>query len=92
MKGWPLVSVTFSGGKSYHALYDVRGLSEERLETMRAFAVRLGADPKTMLKHQPVRFPGGLREDGRRQTLLYLDPQKAVRLKPRSKTVKILTT
>ena len=80
---WKLVSVTFSGSKSYHGLFYTKGLSEQKLERIQGLALRLGACGPTMRAHQPVTFPGGWRteEDCRqtgvcRQEILYFDPIK----------------
>jgi hypothetical protein len=77
---WKLISITFSGGKSYHGLFDVRGLSPSELDAMRLFALRLGACRPSLQPFQYVRFPGGMRtrEDWRqtpvaRQAILYFD-------------------
>jgi hypothetical protein len=76
-KGWKLVSITFSGNKSYHGLFYVRGKTDEEVEAMHSLAKRLGACYGSLRRHQPVRFPGGWRrERGEgRQTILYLNRQ-----------------
>jgi hypothetical protein len=81
-KGWPLISITFSGGKSYHGLFYVRGMSKARINAMKALAASLGACQPSMRATQPIRFPGGwrTREDWKqtsvgRQTLIYLSPK-----------------
>jgi hypothetical protein len=38
-------------------------------------AVSLGADPATWLKSQFVRMPDGLRDNGKRQRVLYFNPK-----------------
>ena len=74
-RGWPLVSITYSGDKSYHGLFRREG----EIEAQRAdleLVLSLGADAACLHAHQPVRFPGGWRRDDThncRQTLLYLD-------------------
>jgi hypothetical protein len=44
------------------------------------YAVRLGADPHTWLRSQFVRMPEGTRENGKRQTVNYFDPDQAVKV------------
>jgi hypothetical protein len=43
-RGWRLISITFSGNESYHGLFYVRGMSEERVSRMKAIAVSLGVN------------------------------------------------
>lgn len=70
----PLTAIVSSGGKSMHAWYYCGGRTEEKLLKFMRFAVSLGADYRTWLKSQFVRLPGGLRENGARQSILFLDP------------------
>jgi hypothetical protein len=67
-----------SGGKSGHAWFNVRGLP---VPTQRAFfseAVRLGGDPQLWTRSQLCRIPDGRRENGRRQTCFYFNPENAI--------------
>jgi hypothetical protein len=73
-----LVVVTHSGGKSLHGWYSSFDFSEDENHRFFEYAVRLGADPHTWLRSQFVRMPDGTRENGKRQTIYYLDPGKAV--------------
>jgi hypothetical protein len=69
-----------SGGKSGHAWFNVRGLP---VPTRRAFfseAVRLGGDPQLWTRSQLCRIPDGRRENGRRQTCFYFNPENCVAL------------
>jgi hypothetical protein len=68
----PLFSICWSAGKSYHALFYVRGCSDSDLELLRGGAARLGACEASMRPHQWVRFPGGWRPGKGRQSVLYL--------------------
>lgn len=71
---FPLVLVVTSGGKSLHSWHSVpRG----REETFWPFAIRRGADPALMRNRSSfVRMPGGTRDNGNRQSVLYFDPSK----------------
>jgi hypothetical protein len=77
--GWPIVSITYSGGKSLHALIRVDGIEtaeqwkQEIREGLFPFLVTLGADDACANPARLTRFPGYYREDkGKRQTLLWL--------------------
>ena len=66
-----LVCVVDSAGKSVHGWFVARG---EPISFMQ-YAVALGADKKTWTKNQLVRLPGGLRDNGKRQEILFWNPQ-----------------
>jgi hypothetical protein len=68
-----LVLVVFSGSKSAHGWFDCRGVPEEKVKSFFDYAVRCGADPRLWLRSQFCRMPGGRREDGREQTVLFQD-------------------
>ncbi len=72
----PLALVLHSGGKSLHGWYPCDGEKEEdsMLRFMR-FAVSLGADPATWTRAQFVRMPDGVRNNGKRQRVLYFNPR-----------------
>lgn len=73
----PLVLVVFSGGKSLHGWFNVAGLSApEKLRQFRRGAL-LGADISLWDRSKLVRMPGGIRENGRRQEILYWEPEHA---------------
>lgn len=55
----PLVLVVYSGGKSLHGWFNVRGWSEEQVLAFFQDAVSLGADPKMWSPVQFSRLPGG---------------------------------
>lgn len=73
-RGFPLVLVVHSGGKSLHGWFNVLGLPEARVEAFYRYCVTLGADRATYTRSQFVRLPDGLREDGKQQTVDYFDP------------------
>jgi len=70
-----LVAVVSSGGKSLHAWFYVAGEPEEAIRATMEQAVLRGACHSTFTKSQFVRLPGGLRENGNRQEILYFNPQ-----------------
>lgn len=70
-----LVLVVHSGGKSIHGWFNVKGKDEDLLKNnFMDYAVRLGADPQTWKRCQFVRMPGGMRDSGKRQEVLYFNP------------------
>lgn len=72
----PLTAVVSSGGKSLHAWWYCAGKDEAKLLNWMQYAVSLGADFRTWLKSQFVRLPGGRRENGNLQHILFLDPKR----------------
>ena len=70
----PLVMVVWSGGKSMHGWFDVRGLSESEKHDFFAWAVTLGADPSLWDPCKLVRMPGGRRDNGKTQAVLDFQP------------------
>jgi hypothetical protein len=71
----PLALVVHSGGKSLHGWYPCGGDAEEdNMHRFMRFAVSLGADPVTWTRIQLVRMPDGVRENGKRQRILYFNP------------------
>jgi hypothetical protein len=71
----PLVMVVSSGGKSLHGWFRTCGLNERDLLSHMKAAVRIGADPATWRPFQLVRMPGGTRDTGARQSVLYFNPK-----------------
>ena len=79
----PLVCAVFSGNKSLHGWFDVRGVPEWQVRRFFAYAVKLGADPQMWKPSQFTRLPGGWRADKEaRQEAYYLrtpgDPPKSL--------------
>jgi hypothetical protein len=71
----PLILITWSGGKSLHGWFYCKGRSEAKLRAWMEYAVKLGADHQLWHKSQFCRVPDGTRHPGgRRQTLLYFNP------------------
>ncbi len=62
----PLVLVVYSGGKSLHGWFNVRGRAEEHVLAFFQDAVTLGADPKMWSPVQFSRLPAGT--NSRKQT------------------------
>jgi hypothetical protein len=72
----PLVMVVWSGGKSLHAWFAIRGEPEDKLFRFMRGAVALGADPATWTRSQFVRVPEGWRQETKaRQEVYYFDPE-----------------
>ena len=69
-----LVAVVLSGGKSLHGWFRAAGVTDEVLYRWFRYAVSLGADPRLWLPEQFVRLPDGTRDNGKRQSLIYLNP------------------
>lgn len=69
----PLVAVVYSGGKSYHGWFYVHGHPEQQVERFFKYACKLGCDPATWTLCQSVRLPDGLRDNGKRQTVFFLN-------------------
>jgi hypothetical protein len=69
----PLVCAVHSGGKSLHGWYFVAGQPDAKVEKFFRYAVSLGADRATWTRSQFVRMPDGTRDNGRRQTIYFLN-------------------
>jgi hypothetical protein len=70
----PLACVVHSGNKSLQGWFYVDGFGDARVLPFFQRAVGLGADKATWTRCQLVRLPGGLRETGKRQDVVYLNP------------------
>ena len=70
--GSPLAAVVHSCGKSIHGWFRCEGVPPDRLFAWFKYAVSVGADPRLFLPEQFVRMPGGTRENGTQQKLLYI--------------------
>lgn len=74
-QSFDLVMALSSGGKSLHAWFNIPADEEDDFWKQ---AVPLGADPALMRNRSSfVRMPLGMRDTGKRQGVLYLDPSKA---------------
>jgi hypothetical protein len=69
----PLVCVVHSGGKSLHGWFYVAGQPDDKVSKFFRYAVSLGADRATWTRSQFVRMPDGTRDNGKRQTVFYLN-------------------
>ena len=69
----PLVCAVHSGNKSLHGWFYVHGQPEEKVRKFFRYAVSLGADRATWTRSQFVRMPDGTRDDGKRQTVFFLN-------------------
>lgn len=71
----PLGMVVHSAGASLHGWFPTRGLADTAgPEKFFRYAVSLGADRATWNRSQLVRMPGGTRDHGGHQRVLYFDP------------------
>jgi hypothetical protein len=70
----PLALVVYSGGKSLHGWFYCAGVAERRIYRFMQYALSLGADPANWSRSQFSRMPDGLRDNGRRQTVYFLNP------------------
>ncbi len=72
---YPLALALHSGGKSLHGWFFCQGQPEDNIHAMMTYAVTLGADPRGWTKSQFMRMPDGTRDNGKRQTVYYLNPK-----------------
>ncbi|HET9376398.1 MAG TPA: hypothetical protein VFO40_15600 [Chthoniobacterales bacterium] len=72
----PLALAVWSGSKSIHGWFNCRGATDEHLARFMDVSYSLGADLATWRnRSQFVRMPDGLRSNGMRQAILWLDPR-----------------
>ena len=71
----PLALAVHSGGKSLHGWFHCAGVPEERVWLTFQYALSLGADRASWTPSQFARMPDGLRENGRRQTVYFFNPE-----------------
>lgn len=71
----PLVLAVHSGSKSIHGWFWASGQPEDKLRSHMRYAVSVGADRATWTRSQFVRMPGGTRDNGKRQTVYFFDPE-----------------
>ena len=82
----PMVCALHSGGKSMHGWFYVSGQPEDKILRFFRYAVSLGADSRLWTRSQFCRLPDGQRDNGRRQTVYFLNFNvfRFVRDKPES--------
>jgi hypothetical protein len=71
----PLAAAVHSGSKSIHGWFYCLGQPEEKLRRFMRYAVSLGADTATWTRSQFVRMPDGTRDNGKRQTVYFFNPE-----------------
>lgn len=72
----PLILIVYSGGKSLHGWFNVKGRAEEHVLAFFKDAVTLGADPKMWSPVQFSRLPGGTNSKHQRhQSVVVWQPQ-----------------
>jgi hypothetical protein len=74
-KSAPLALAVHSGSKSLHGWFYCTGQPEEKIRCFMRQAVGIGADPATWTRSQFVRMPDGTRDNGKRQTVYFLNPE-----------------
>lgn len=70
----PLTLAVDSGGKSLHGWFYCADTPDPTLRGFFLEAVTLGADPKLWCPNQFCRMPGGTRNNGKPQTVLFFNP------------------
>ncbi len=70
----PLALVVHSGRRSLHGWFRCGSDAEREARALMQYACVLGADRATWTRSQFVRIPDGLRDNGQRQYVFYLDP------------------
>ena len=70
----PLAMLVFSGHESLHGWYPTVGVEEEKVLDLLRYACRLGADHCLSATSFFTRMPCGTHENGRRQSVHYLNP------------------
>jgi hypothetical protein len=75
----PLALVVHSGGKSLHGWFFVAGKTDDQLVPFFCRACTLGADNGLWTRSQFARMPGGLRDNGKRQQILFFNPETITR-------------
>jgi hypothetical protein len=71
----PLALAVHSGGKSLHGWFYCAGVPEVKVRSFFNYAVSLGSDQGNWTPSQFVRMPDGLRENGKRQTVYFFNPE-----------------
>jgi hypothetical protein len=70
----PLALAVHSGGKSLHGWFYCAEVPEEKVLRVFNYALSLGPDRANWTRSQFARMPDGLRENGRRQTVYFFNP------------------
>lgn len=71
----PMALALHSGGKSLHGWFYCSGIPEEKTGKFMEYAVSLGADPQMSRPSQFGRMPDGLRDNKRRQSVYFFNPE-----------------
>lgn len=74
----PCALVVYSGGKSLHGWYNVETVNLEEQTYFFSQAALMGCDTSLWDTCKWVRMPGGLRDNGQRQLVLYIDEEAGV--------------
>lgn len=77
MQTMPLIAIVDTGGKSLHAWFIAFPHAGFDFDAFRETIIGFRCDPSTLLRSQPCRMPGCIREEtGKWQKLIYLDTPK----------------
>jgi hypothetical protein len=71
----PMALAVHSAGKSVQGWFYCQGQEERTLRRFMECAVNLGADHATWCRSQFVRMPEGTRDNGKRQTVYFFNPE-----------------
>ncbi len=71
----PLCMAVSSGNASIHGWYRCVGVPEPDIVRFQSYAHSLGADSALFVPSQFTRFPGGMRDNGNVQEVLYWNPE-----------------
>jgi hypothetical protein len=71
----PLALAVHSGGKSLHGWFYCADVPEQTVWRTFQYAVSIGADRANWTRSQFARMPDGLRENSRRQTVYFFNPE-----------------
>ena len=71
----PLAIAVHSGSKSLHGWFYCADVAEEKVSRFFRYAVALGADRALETRNQFARMPDGLRDNGKRQTVYFFNPE-----------------
>ena len=71
----PLALAVHSGGKSIHGWFASVGQPEEKLRRFMRYAVSLGGDEALWTRSQFARMPDGTRDNDKRQTVYFFNPE-----------------
>ena len=89
----PLVAIVYSGGKSYHATFSLKGLTKDKVMTLRQALHGIGGDRSVMAPHQLVRLGGvnSTKLGNKLQRVLWIDSSARTRAVEAGKLAELLS-